>query len=191
MHLLLILQLLCLMLVHYSQMAFKSVITYSNCTHVIAFTATSICSCPVPPMITPGSPPSKKCTSLVTFLAHSCSSSLHWGHLKEYRNTATSFNRESWLAVHTKVLQFQPEFHLWLSGLSFDYSAVVFSSATCHHRWSCSNFITVQPQFQPKRASSGTVASAHFHTTVEWPARHDIMDNLLHSPLTCVSFAPR
>ena len=43
----------------------------------------------------------------------------------------------------------------WLSGLSFDYSVVVFSSATCHHRWSCSNFITVWPQFWPKRASSG------------------------------------
>jgi len=53
------------------------------------------------------------------------------------------FQRESWLArshVHTKVLQFQSKFHLWLSGLSFDYSAVVFSSTTCHHRWSCSKF---------------------------------------------------
>ena len=32
----------------------------------------------------PGSPPSKQCTSLVTFLAQSCSSSLHWGLLYKY-----------------------------------------------------------------------------------------------------------
>jgi len=37
---------------------------------------------------------------------------------------AVIFQRESWLArshVHTKVLQFQSKFRLWLSGLSFDY----------------------------------------------------------------------
>ena len=36
-----------------------------------------------------------------------------------------------------------------LSG-SFDYSAVVFNCAACHHRWNCSN-----SRFRPKQASSG------------------------------------
>ena len=100
------------------------------------------------------------------------------------------FQRESWLArshVHTKVLQFQPEFHLWLSGLSCDYSVVVFSSATCHHRWSCSNFITVQLLFRPKRASSGT----GIHTVcIQWATYIGINSVWHHSikyALDCVA----
>jgi len=73
--------------------------------------------------------------------------------------------------VHTKVLQFQPEFHLWLSGLSFNYSPVVFN----HEALRTSVFPTFYPGTRVLGHSAGGVGMfvhTYLRTYVVWIIRN-------------------
>lgn len=67
--------------------------------------------------MSPGSPPSKQCTSLVTFLAQSCSSSLHWGLLYKYCACYVKQTSQYYYAIY--MLSYHSWCFFWTNSATF------------------------------------------------------------------------